>query len=145
MADALVDLVASLTVLKDETVHIPLCHKWILPSLPILQKEEVNATLVLTMDNKDWRQPLINYLEHKKLPNELRCRIEIWRRAPHFIYYKETLYHHSFNGILFRCLGKEEANQIIEEVHSWNLWGSPIKAKASFSNQNDGLLLVDDG
>ena len=39
MADALIDLVASLTVLKDETVHIPLCHKWILPSLPILQKE----------------------------------------------------------------------------------------------------------
>ena len=77
MTDALADLVASLTVLKDETVHIPLCHNWILPSLPILQKEEVNATLVLTIDTKDWRQPLIDYLDHKKLPNELRRRTEI--------------------------------------------------------------------
>ena len=37
MVDALANLAASLTMLKDETVHVPLCHKWVLPLLPILQ------------------------------------------------------------------------------------------------------------
>ena len=74
MADALANLVASLTLLKDETIHVPFCHKWVLPPLPILQQEEVNATSVFTIDNEDWRQPLIDYLEHVKLPDELRHR-----------------------------------------------------------------------
>ena len=41
MADALPNLAASLTLLKDETVHVPLSHKWVLPPLPILQQDEV--------------------------------------------------------------------------------------------------------
>ena len=37
MADALTNLVTSLTLLKDETVHVPLFHWWVLPPLPKLQ------------------------------------------------------------------------------------------------------------
>ena len=77
MADALTNLAASLTLLKDETIHVPLCHKGVLPQLPILQQEEVNATSVFTIDSEDWRQPLIDYLEQRKLPDELRQRTEI--------------------------------------------------------------------
>ena len=54
MVDALANLVASLTLLKDDIVHVPLCHKWVLPPLPILQQEEVNTTSMLTIDTKDW-------------------------------------------------------------------------------------------
>ena len=79
MVDALANLAASLTMLKDETVHVPLSHKWVLPPLPILQQQEVNTTSIFTIDNKDWRQPLIDYLEHEKLPDELRYRTEIQR------------------------------------------------------------------
>ncbi|KAL6313316.1 hypothetical protein AAG906_008913 [Vitis piasezkii] len=109
---------ASLTSLKDKTIHVPLCHRWVLPSLPILQQEEVNVTLAFTIDNEDWRQPLIDYLEHGMLLDELRHQIEIRRRAPHFIYYKETLYRHSFDGVLLRCLRGEKVNQAIKEAHS---------------------------
>ena len=77
MADALTNLAASLTLLKDETIHVPLCHKGVLPQLPILQQEEVNATSVFTVDSEDWRQLLIDYLEHGKLPNELRQQTKI--------------------------------------------------------------------
>ena len=54
MADALAKLVASLTLLKDEIVHILVCHKWVLLPSPILQQEEVNTTLMLTIDTEDW-------------------------------------------------------------------------------------------
>ena len=77
MANALANLAASLTMLKDETVHVPLSLKWAVPPLPILQQEEVNATIVFTIDSEDWQQPLIEYLEYEKLPDELRHRIEI--------------------------------------------------------------------
>ena len=117
MAYALANLAASLTLLKDETIHVPLCHKWVLPPSPILRQQEVNATSVFTIDSEDWRQPLIDYLEQRKLPDELKHRTEIRRRAPRFIYYKETLYRRSFDGALFGCLRGEEANQAIEEAH----------------------------
>lgn len=72
MADALANLVTSLTLFKDETIHVPVYHRWVLPPSPILQQEEVNTTSVLTIDIKDWRQSLIDYLEHGKIPDELR-------------------------------------------------------------------------
>ena len=53
MVDALTNLSTSLTLLKDETVHVLICRRWVLPSLPILQQEEVNATSILTIDNED--------------------------------------------------------------------------------------------
>ena len=118
MANALANLATSLTLLKGETIYVPFCHKWVLPPLPILQQEEVNATSVFLIDNEEWRQPLINYLEHEKLLDELRHQIEIRRQAPCFIYYKETLYRRSYDGVLLQCLREEEANQAIEEAHS---------------------------
>ena len=53
MANALANLAISLTLLKDETVHVPLYHKWVLPQLLILQQEEVNVISVFTIDSED--------------------------------------------------------------------------------------------
>lgn len=82
MADALANLVTSLTLFKDETIHVPVYHRWVLPPSPILQQEEVNTTSMLTIDIEDWRQLLIDYLEHGKIPNELRRRT---KRLMYFI------------------------------------------------------------
>ncbi|XP_070046883.1 uncharacterized protein [Nicotiana tomentosiformis] len=47
-----------------------------------------------------------------------RRRTEIRRRAPRFLYYKDTLYKRSFEGVLLRCLGEERALQALQEAHS---------------------------
>ena len=88
MLNVLTNLAVSLTLFKDETIHVPLCHRWVLPPLPILQQEEVNATSIFTIDSEDRWQPLINYLEHEKLFDELKHQTKIRRWAPHLIYYK---------------------------------------------------------
>jgi len=49
---------------------------------------------------------------------DLKHKIEIQRRAPHFLYFNRTLYWCSFLGIWLRCLGNEEARQTMEEAHS---------------------------
>ncbi|XP_070045945.1 uncharacterized protein [Nicotiana tomentosiformis] len=46
-----------------------------------------------------------------------RRRTEIRHRAPRFLYYKDTLYRRSFEGVLLRCLGEEEALQAFQEAH----------------------------
>ena len=38
--------------------------------------------------------------------------------SPRFVYYKNTLYRRSFDGLLLHCLDDEEAAKTLEEAHS---------------------------
>ncbi|KAA0060610.1 uncharacterized protein E6C27_scaffold22G004880 [Cucumis melo var. makuwa] len=116
-ADALANLATALTVSEDIPINIFLCQKWIVPSIES-QYEEAGVISVYAIDEEDWRQPIIDYLEHGKLPTDPRHRAEIRRRAARFIYYKDTLYRRSYEGLLLRCLGKEESTKALEEAHS---------------------------
>ena len=80
--------------------------------------EEVKTVSVYEVDEEDWHQPLIDYLEHGRLPSELRHKTEIQRRASRFLYYKGTLYRCSFLGLWLRCLDNEEGKQVMEEAHA---------------------------
>ncbi|KAL0533123.1 hypothetical protein IC582_030338 [Cucumis melo] len=116
-ADALANLATTLTVSEDIPINISLCQKWIVPSIESLY-EEAGVISVYAIDEEDWRQPIIDYLEHGKLPTDPRHRAEIRRRVARFIYYKDTLYRRSYEGLLLRCLGKEESTKALEEAHS---------------------------
>ena len=97
---------------------IPVCNKWvIIPSEDELI-QGVNAVYVYEVEKEDWHHPLIDYLKHGKLPNDAGHKTKIQRRAPHFLYYKDTLSRRFFLGLWLRCLGKEEAQQVMEEAHS---------------------------
>ncbi|KAA0055869.1 uncharacterized protein E5676_scaffold943G00650 [Cucumis melo var. makuwa] len=115
-ADVLANLATTLTVLEDIPINIFLCPKWIVPSIES-QYEDANMISVYAIDEEDWRQPIINYLEHGKLPTDPRHQAEIRRRAARFIYYKDTLYRRLYEGLLLRCLGKEESTKDLEEAH----------------------------
>ena len=67
---------------------------------------------------EDWRQPIIDYLCYEILPENPRRRTDIRHRAPGFLYYKDTLYRRSFEGMLLRCLGEEEVIQDLQEAQS---------------------------
>ncbi|KAA0046773.1 uncharacterized protein E6C27_scaffold216G00570 [Cucumis melo var. makuwa] len=69
------------------------------------------------IDKEDWRQPIIEYLEHGMHPKDSRHKIEVRRRAANFIYYKGTLYCRSLEGLFLRCLGKEELIKALKEAH----------------------------
>ncbi|KAG5553868.1 hypothetical protein RHGRI_011664 [Rhododendron griersonianum] len=119
-ADALAKL-ASTLALPDHETHVSICRSWVIP--PIFESEdngerEVNVVSVLEIETEDWRQPIIDYLQHGKLPDDPHRRTDVKRRAPRFIYYKDTLYRRSFEGLFLRCLGENEAKQALEEAHS---------------------------
>ncbi|XP_015166558.1 uncharacterized protein [Solanum tuberosum] len=117
--DALAALASTLT-LPDQT-QVTICQKWIVP-LPneeeCIENKLDHLVAVYEAAKEDWGQPIIDYMCYGILPEDLRRRTDIRRRAPRFLYYKDTLYRRSFEGVLLRCLGEEEAIQALQEAHS---------------------------
>ncbi|KAM1063652.1 hypothetical protein ACFX2A_028393 [Malus domestica] len=88
MVDALANLASSMTLGEDEAADVPVCQKWVIPLVTEMLLDDTNVISVLPVDIEEWRQPLIDYLEHGKLLDNPRHRSEICRRAPCFLYYK---------------------------------------------------------
>ncbi|KAK2970518.1 hypothetical protein RJ640_001723 [Escallonia rubra] len=68
----------------------------------VITGQETDAISVRVVEVEDWRQPLIDYLEHGRLPEDIRHKTEIRRRAPRFIYYKDTMFRRSYEGLFLR-------------------------------------------
>ena len=115
MADPLANLVATLALGAEENITIPLYGQWVITPLVDEGVEEVKTLFVYEIDEEDWRQPFIDFLEYGRLPSESRHKAEIQRRASRFLYYKGTLYQRSFLGLWLRCLDNEE--EVMEEAH----------------------------
>ena len=72
---------------------------------------------VLEIDTEDWRQPIIEHLQHGKLSSDLRHKTKIQQRALSFLYYNRMLYRCYFLGLWLQCLDLEEAEQAMAEAH----------------------------
>ena len=120
-ANALANLAASLTLPEQRDVQITVGERRLLsPALERIEEaNDVNAINVFEVEEEqDWRQPIINYIQHGRLPSDSRQRVDIRRRALRFAYLNDTLYRRSFDGILLRCLSKDEATRALFETHS---------------------------
>ncbi|KAM1053473.1 hypothetical protein ACFX13_001019 [Malus domestica] len=71
-------LLTEYEVRKDDLVpYLPVFQRWVIPLITEMLQDDTNVISVLPVDTKEWRQPLIDYLEHGKLPNDPRHRPEI--------------------------------------------------------------------
>jgi len=93
---------------------IPVCSRWVVPPNEEDSEENANAICALEIDDEVWREPIIDYVEHGKLPSDLRHKTKIRRRASRFLYYNGTLHQRSFLGLRLRCLDLEEEKQVME-------------------------------
>ncbi|CAM8889845.1 unnamed protein product [Rhodiola kirilowii] len=118
LADALANLAANLALGAEETMSIPVCSRWVVPPLEENEENMESSNVVYAYEREDWRQPIIDFLDHQKLPTDPRHKVEIRRRAPRFIHYKGTLYRRSFLGQWLRCLNEEEAVEVMQEAHA---------------------------
>uniref|UniRef100_A0A803LR38 Integrase catalytic domain-containing protein n=1 Tax=Chenopodium quinoa TaxID=63459 RepID=A0A803LR38_CHEQI len=122
MVDALAGFAATLALGAEETMYVPVCNRWVVApkeyEVEYDEVEEVDMIIVYQIDKEDWRQPIIDYLDHQKLPNDPRHRTKFRRRASCFILFNGTLYRRSFNELWSRCIEDEEVAKTIEEFHS---------------------------
>ncbi|KAI5317663.1 hypothetical protein L3X38_037370 [Prunus dulcis] len=123
-ADALANLAASLTLPSERDIQVTIGERYLLS--PAMERiEEVVDSNVITSskceeepDDLDWRHPIIEYLLLGKLPNDSRKKAEVRRRATRFLYLNDTLYKRSFDGMLLRCLSKQDATKALRDTHA---------------------------
>ncbi|XP_049397385.1 uncharacterized protein LOC125861563 [Solanum stenotomum] len=118
MADALANLATTMSLGENETTKVRVCHRWVIPGRLDLQIDESHHISVRVVEEEDWRKPLVEYLEHGRLPEDPRIRADIKRRAPRFIFHDGILFRRSYKGLFLWCLDKEKAQQIMDEAHS---------------------------
>ncbi|KAG9458899.1 hypothetical protein H6P81_003407 [Aristolochia fimbriata] len=136
-ADALAGIAASLAQFNERPSQVPICERWVIPppakeETEEEQTEEIEESLPISVsqnETKDWREPISNFLRHGTLPVDLRERVQIRRAAPKYVFINDVLYQRSYEGLLLRCLSKEEGLQVLKETQ-WNLWRAPSWPKA---------------
>lgn len=64
-----------------------------------------------------WIRPLISYLKDQILPENKEEAYKLRRRSAYFILVYNTLYKQGFSSPLLLCIGGEEANYILREIH----------------------------
>ncbi|XP_020687491.1 uncharacterized protein LOC110103219 [Dendrobium catenatum] len=71
-----------------------------------------------TEEEGDWTRHLIDYLQKKKLPQDKSLSNQIKKRALSYALVNNSLYCRSFDQMWLRCLDKQQALKIVNEVHS---------------------------
>ncbi|XP_050124437.1 uncharacterized protein LOC126601728 [Malus sylvestris] len=79
MVDTLANLASSMTLGEKEAADVPVCHRWVIPLVTEMLLDDTNFISVLPVDAEEWRHPLIDYLEHEKLPDDPKHSSEIYR------------------------------------------------------------------
>ena len=80
-----------------------------------LSIEEV-PTFTIQSTNS-WMTPIISFLQDGKLPQNTEEAKKIKKRAARFTILNDTLYKRGFSMPYLKCVDKEEARYILEEIH----------------------------
>lgn len=104
-ADSLVKMTTSLTVISDREV--------------IYQVELAPAhqALPVSPERPGCMTSLVQYIKEGKLPENKIQTLQLKRRALRFVMVEGMLYKRSFSRPLLRCLGEEEAEYVLKEIH----------------------------
>jgi ribonuclease HI len=76
--------------------------------------------LTVELSAEDWRKEIINYLKDpsKKVDKQLRYR------AIKYVLLEDELYYRTIDGVLLKCLGKEEAKILMGEILHKGVYGA---------------------
>ena len=77
-------------------------------------REESYAVFI----SEDWRSPFVQYLVEGILPQRHSERYKLRRLAMRYFLHNTVLFKKGYDDDLLRCLGPEEAREMIKEVHS---------------------------
>ncbi|XP_074574071.1 uncharacterized protein LOC141830566 [Curcuma longa] len=65
----------------------------------------------------DWRTPILAFLKQEVLPDDQEQARMVKRRAARFVLIGDTLYKRAFSRPLLKCLGSDEADYVLREIH----------------------------
>ena len=80
------------------------------------------------MSEPSWMDPIWDYLVDGKLPSDSKEAFKLRARSARFTVHRGTLYKRGFSAPILKCVGKEDANYILREVHE-GICGNHIEAR----------------
>ena len=79
---------------------------------------DVNSDeVLLVMTAPIWIDPIWDYLLNGILPSDPKEASKLRTRSTRFALLRGTLYKRGFSAPLLKCIGKEDANYVLREVH----------------------------
>ena len=79
------------------------------------------------MSEPSWIYPIWDYLVDGTLPSDPKKASKLRARSVRFTIHQGTLYKQGFSAPILKCVGKEDANYILREVHE-GICGNHIEA-----------------
>ena len=80
---------------------------------PLIESSEVQEI----GSESNWTTTIASYLKDGILPNEKEAASKVKVQAARFVLIKDILYKRGFSRTYLRCLGNEEADYVMREVH----------------------------
>ena len=78
--------------------------------------DEVTSVQEIGVEN-NWTTPLVSYIRNGMLPDGKDAARKLKVQASRFVLIKDVLYKRGFSHLYLRCLGPEEADYVMREVH----------------------------
>ena len=88
-----------------------------------------NDKVLPVMIAPSWMDPIWDYLLNRILPSDPKEVFKLRARSARFALLQGTLYKRGFSTPLLKCIGKEDANYVLREVHE-GIYGNHIGARA---------------
>ena len=76
-----------------------------------------------------WMDPIWDYLVDRTLPSDPKEASKLRTRSSRFTIHWGTLYKRGFSTPILKCVGKEDANYVLKEVHE-GICGNHIRARS---------------
>ena len=76
-----------------------------------------NGEVSSVMSEPNWMDPIWDYLAYGKLSSDPKEASKLKARLARFTVHWGTLYKRGFSAPILKCVGKEDANYILREVH----------------------------
>ncbi|XP_073153413.1 uncharacterized protein [Henckelia pumila] len=83
----------------------------------LVSQLETLDEIIAQVPEGDWRYDMHKYLIKKELPSDNKKAKEVKRRALRFVVIDQILFKRSFSQPLLKCLGPDEANYVLREIH----------------------------
>ena len=87
-----------------------------------------NEEVSLVMFEPSWMDPIWDYLVDGILSNDPKETSKLRTRSARFTIHRGTLYKRDFSTPILKCVGKEDANYMLKEVHE-GICGNHIGAR----------------
>ena len=87
-----------------------------------------NGEVSPVMSEPSWMDPIWDYLVDGTLPSDPKKASKLRAKLARFTIHRGTLYKRGFSTPILKCVGKEDANYILREVHE-GICGNHIGAR----------------